>query len=52
MVTQSEAPTVPERIAHCEKAHTLEVRSGADGGYRVGCMDCDWWTTIPAREHL
>jgi len=52
MVTLTAATTFPERIAHCEKAHTIRVLSEATGGYRVSCMDCDWWSTIPAGKRL
>ena len=41
-----------ETITHCKDGHALRVFRNANGGYHVTCMDCDWWTSVPAGERL
>ena len=52
MVIYDAAPRELERTMCYPKKHQLSVIHNADGGYRVTCKHCVWWTTIPSGEQL
>ncbi len=52
MVTLNAAPRIVDRVTQCQDGHALKVLHIPSGGYHVTCIDCDWWTTIPAGERL
>ncbi len=52
MVTLNAAPRIVDRVTQCQEGHALKVLHIPSGGYHVTCIDCDWWTTIPAGERL
>ena len=52
MVTLTATTKNMDRTMRCKEAHTIKVVWTPNGGYRVSCQNCDWWTAVPAGERL